>query len=173
MARERPTASYEQVRPTARDVAGRATRDVLDRSQASINASAHWTAPADRDHVGVLRRQVAAFALDAGMPADDVAEVRIAVSEALTNAAMHAYRDRDFDGDVSVDAEVAGDELLVRVRDYGTGIAPRADSPGYGQGLSIIARLCKRCSARRCAGGGTEVSMCFDLVRDDSPPRLV
>ena len=171
MARERPTASDEQVRPSARDATRRETVELLDRP--TIIVSAHWNAPADRDYIAGLRRQVSLFASDAGMPDDDVAEVRIAVSEALTNAAMHAYRDRDFEGDVSVDTEVAGGELLVRVRDYGIGIAPRADSPGLGLGLSIIAKLCKRSSAIRCDGGGTEVGMCFDLVRGDVPPRLV
>jgi serine/threonine-protein kinase RsbW/stage II sporulation protein AB (anti-sigma F factor) len=182
VARERPTASEDQTRVSVRDLPGREQTDALTRAQARALSrcaplrrpappaavsvhSAHWRAAADPDHVGELRRQVASFASNAGMPGDDLAEVLVAVSEALSNAALHAYRDRDFDGDVRVDAEVVGGELLIRVRDYGGGIAPRADSPGMGLGLSIIARLSKRHSVRRCDGGGTEVGMCFDLVR--------
>jgi anti-sigma regulatory factor (Ser/Thr protein kinase) len=174
VARTRPTASDERVQPSAAAVASRGSLDVLTAAPVAVRVrAAHWSAAADHDHVGVLRRQVASFAAAAGMPADDVAEVRIALSEALRNAAMHAYRDRDFDGDVSVDAEIADGELLISVRDYGIGISPHADSPGSGDGLTIIAQSCKRHRIRRCDGGGTEVRLCFDLARGDRPPPLI
>jgi anti-sigma regulatory factor (Ser/Thr protein kinase) len=182
VARERPTASDDQTSVLSRDVRG-TNVDVLTRAQARALSrcaplrhagrtavtpvrTGHWGAPAHRDEIRELRRQVALFAAVAGMPEGDLAELQVAVSEALTNAVMHAYNDRDFGGDVSVDAEVVANELLVRVRDYGTGMGPRADAPGLGLGLPIIARLCKRHSISRCDGGGTEVGMCFDLARD-------
>jgi anti-sigma regulatory factor (Ser/Thr protein kinase) len=136
----------------------------IGHADAIATQAGHWGAPAQRDEVHELRRQVASFATDAGMANADLAELQVAVSEALSNAVLHAYRDRDFGGDVRIDAEVVAGELLVRVRDYGTGMSPREDSPGLGLGLSIIARLCKRHSIRRCEGGGTEVGMCFDLA---------
>jgi anti-sigma regulatory factor (Ser/Thr protein kinase) len=123
-------------------------------------------APAQRDEIAVLRREVAAFAALAGVSDDDRAALQVAVSEALSNAVMHAYRDRDFAGDVCVDAEICGCEFHVRVRDYGVGMSARPDSPGMGLGLSMIARLAKRHSVHRCDGGagGTEIGMCFDLL---------
>ncbi len=87
------------------------------------------------------------------------------MSEALTNAEMHAYRDREPAGTVLVQALAEADELTIRVRDYGMGIAPRSDAPGLGIGLTMIARLAKVSSVRRCEGGGTEVSMAFALHR--------
>lgn len=181
MARERPTASDEPSTFRARGTTSHTYVEVLSRAEAHalsrcaplrrvrqaeavIVRSSHWGAPAERDEIGGLRRQVASFAACAGMPQDDLAELQVAVSEALSNAVLHAYRDRDFNGDMRVEAEVAGGELLVRVRDYGTGMSPRTDSPGMGLGLSMIARLCKRYSVSRCDGGGTEIGMYFDLV---------
>jgi serine/threonine-protein kinase RsbW/stage II sporulation protein AB (anti-sigma F factor) len=182
VARERPTASDNQTSVLPRDVRG-TNVDVLTRAQARalsrcaplrhaarVDATpvrtGHWGAPAHRDEIRELRRQVARFAAVAGMPDDDLAELQVAVSEALSNAVLHAYGDRDPGGDVSVDAEVVADELLVRVRDHGTGMASRPDSPATGLGLSIIARLCKRHSISRCDDGGTEVGMCFALASD-------
>ncbi len=175
VARERPTASEDQLSSRARTVT--AHNGGLTRSQAHAQARcaplrrpgqpgvrcAGWDAPADRSNVPKLRRQVALFASRAGMADEDLAELQVAVSEALTNAVLHAYRDREYGGDVHVDVEISDGELMVRVRDYGCGLQPRPDSPGVGLGLSIIARLCKRHCIRRCDGGGTEVGMCFDL----------
>jgi serine/threonine-protein kinase RsbW/stage II sporulation protein AB (anti-sigma F factor) len=186
VARERPTASDDQISVLPREVSRGTNSDVLTRAQARalsrcapLRRGAHteavpvrtgqWGAPAHRDEIRELRRQVASFAARAGMSDDALAELQVAVSEALSNAVLHAYNDRDFGGDMRVDAEVDASELLVRVRDYGTGMAPRTDSPGMGLGLSIIARLCKRHSIRRCDGGGTEIGMCFDLAYEGQP----
>jgi len=128
-------------------------------------ASGQWLVTAEPDQVGFARRQVAAFAGLAGMPDDAMAELKLAVSEALTNAVMHAYRDRERAGTVLVQALAEADELTIRVRDYGMGIAPRSDAPGLGIGLTMIARLAKVSSVRRCEGGGTEISMSIALHR--------
>ena len=186
VARERPTASDDQTSVLPR-LTGTTNVDVLTRAQAralsrcaplrrvghtdAIAAqAAHWGAPAERDQIRELRRQVASFASHAGMPDGDLAELQVAVSEALDNAVLHAYRDRDLGGDVMVDAEVVAGELLVRVRDRGVGMAPWTDAAGMGGlGLSIIARLCKRHTICRCDGGGTEIGMCFDLAHDGKP----
>jgi anti-sigma regulatory factor (Ser/Thr protein kinase) len=73
--------------------------------------------------------------------------VALAVSEAVANVVVHAYRDRHpgaEPGDVHVTVRVEADELLVAVVDKGVGMAARADSPGAGLGLAIIATLADR-----------------------------
>jgi len=73
--------------------------------------------------------------------------VALAVSEAVTNVVIHAYRDRDPDskpGEVHVTVTIDGEELLVSVTDDGTGMRPRSDSPGAGLGLPMIAKLADR-----------------------------
>jgi serine/threonine-protein kinase RsbW len=74
----------------------------------------------------------------------DTAAVALAVSEAVSNAVLHAYRDRDGPTaeqrvDVLLTADVEG--VWVVVADEGVGMSPRDDSPGLGLGLSVIARL--------------------------------
>ena len=165
-----PTAA-----PTAYKALSRAEARALSRCAplsrradpvAPAVTSGQWLVTAEPDQVGFARRQVAAFAALAGMPDDDaMAELQLAVSEALTNAVMHAYRDREPAGTVLVQALAEADELTIRVRDYGMGIAPRSDAPGLGIGLTIMARLAKVSSVRRCEGGGTEISMSFALHR--------
>ena len=76
--------------------------------------------------VARLRSQVAAFAAahDLGNPADVV----LAVSDAVANVALHAYRDGDV-GEVRVVACAYPSELVVVVRDYGCGSRPCAEPP--------------------------------------------
>ena len=56
--------------------------------------------------------------------------VGVVVSEAVTNAVLHAYRDREQPGQVHVSASLDDDGVEVSVADDGLGMRPRADSPG-------------------------------------------
>jgi serine/threonine-protein kinase RsbW/stage II sporulation protein AB (anti-sigma F factor) len=85
--------------------------------------------------VTVARRAVRPLAVRSGA---DVHAVSVCVSEAVANAAFHAYRDGAA-GDVRVLADVVDGMLEVRVEDDGVGIVPRSDSPGMGLGLPLIA----------------------------------
>jgi anti-sigma regulatory factor (Ser/Thr protein kinase) len=85
-----------------------------------------------------LREELAGVAVD-------IDAVELAVSEAVANVAVHAYRDdrpagADL-GRVRISARIDGDELRVVVSDDGVGMSPRADSPGLGLGLPLIAQL--------------------------------
>lgn len=78
-----------------------------------------------------------------GLPVD-VAAVELALSEAVTNAVVHAYRDRIGEGaddrfEVRVRLESEG--VWVVVADDGVGMAARVDSPGLGLGLRLIRTL--------------------------------
>ena len=106
-----------------------------------------------------LRHALTQFAGNAGVPAPD--EVALAVTEAVTNSVLHAYRDEDEPGEVRVVACDEPGRLVVVVRDYGSGLAPRSDSPGLGMGLSIIGRLASLTSLERPDDGGTRVRMHF------------
>jgi anti-sigma regulatory factor (Ser/Thr protein kinase) len=119
------------------------------------------TYPSTPDGVGAMRREVGAFATRAGMDDVGVGDVRLAVSEAATNAVLHAYRNGD--GDLSVRARVDGPDLVVIVADRGIGLTPRDDSPGLGLGMPLMASVTNdfRVVSR---GGGTEVHMAFSLA---------
>jgi anti-sigma regulatory factor (Ser/Thr protein kinase) len=67
--------------------------------------------------------------------------VGVVVSEAVTNAVVHAYRDRVRPGQVHVSACLEENGVKVRVADDGLGLRPRGDSPGVGLGMPLIADL--------------------------------
>jgi serine/threonine-protein kinase RsbW/stage II sporulation protein AB (anti-sigma F factor) len=88
-------------------------------------------------------------------------DVALAVSEAVTNAVVHGYRD-GASGDVRVVACAEPDRLVVVVRDYGCGMSPHPDSPGLGLGLSVIGRLTTEMNIERPdRGGGMRLRMHF------------
>jgi anti-sigma regulatory factor (Ser/Thr protein kinase) len=97
--------------------------------------------PARPASVPAARAAVAPLAKTCGA---DESAVALCVSEAVTNAVLHAYRDGRR-GDVRVHAwidEAASDRALrVSVEDDGVGMSPRVDSPGLGVGLSVIATM--------------------------------
>jgi PAS domain S-box-containing protein len=122
-----------------------------------------WTAAAEPESVGALRRAVAEFAAASGASDERLGEVRLAVSEALSNAVVHGYRE-GATGELTVQARTAEDRLVVVVEDRGVGIAPRPDSPGAGIGLPLIASLTTSSHIMQRPGGGTRVSMTFHLA---------
>lgn len=108
-----------------------------------------------------MRRQVAGYAERAGLDEDGVGAVRLAVSEAATNAVVHGYRDGD-PGALKVFAFVADGELNVIVSDTGVGLAPRDDSPGLGLGVPLMASVASRFRIVS-RGAGTEIHLAFAL----------
>jgi len=126
-----------------------------------VSASFEATFPSTPPGVGAMRREIAAFAHRSGMDADGVEAVRLAVSEAATNAVVHAYRGGA--GALAVRATVDEGELLIVVCDAGIGLGPRPDSPGLGLGMPLIASVTSR--FRIVSGdAGTEVHMTFPLA---------
>jgi len=108
--------------------------------------------------VGQLRADVVGFARELGF--DDTGPIALAVSEALTNVVVHAYRDTET-GDVRVVACDEPDRLVVVVRDYGDGMLPRADSPGLGLGLPLISSMTDALQIEAPDGAGTLLRMHF------------
>ncbi len=114
--------------------------------------------PARAESVAYLRQAVTRFAVITGVQAPD--DVALAVSEAVTNAVVHAYRDRA-EGQIRVVACDEPGQLVVVVRDYGCGMSPRHDSPGLGLGLPLMSRTASMTNIEMPADGGTRVRMHF------------
>ncbi len=127
------------------------------------------TYPAVADSVHIARHALCAFAADYGAHPQQVEAVRLASSEALTNAVIHAYRDEP--GQIQVSAAVVSEELWILIADEGCGLEPRADRPGLGLGLGLIAQLTDDFSIVPRSGGGVEVRMCFDVAGARLPER--
>jgi serine/threonine-protein kinase RsbW len=117
------------------------------------------TYEASAANIVLVRSQLAALARDCGLDERAVGDVKLAVSEATTNALVHGYRGEG--GTIRVEAELAQDALHIRVRDRGIGMSPRADSPGLGLGLPVIASVAEQVEIIEAPPAGTEVHMAF------------
>jgi anti-sigma regulatory factor (Ser/Thr protein kinase) len=95
---------------------------------------------------------------------DLLRDVRLCVSEAVTNVVRHAYDTR---GDESVEVTVQHErnEVTVTVRDRGRGLTADRPSDTGGYRLEIIDELTARHVIRTSSGDGTELAMVFDLRR--------
>ena len=117
---------------------------------------------------GLARTAAAAFFAELDPTMEDLADVRTAVSEAVTNAIVHAYPDEL--GKISVRAAVfEGNVLEITVRDWGCGIADveKARQPLYttggeersGMGFTIMESFMDALIVRSKPQKGTVVTM--------------
>jgi stage II sporulation protein AB (anti-sigma F factor) len=131
---------------------------------ASAVASLTESYSASADAIPRARIALSAFAAEAGASAEQQEQVRLVVSEAVTNAVQHAYGDDP--GDVHVTAMVVSSELWILVADDGRGLcAGSGDSPGLGLGLAWMAQFSDGMTLVARACGGLEVRLRFDLRR--------
>jgi anti-sigma regulatory factor (Ser/Thr protein kinase) len=116
--------------------------------------------PADAAAVGEARAGVVRAAIGFHLDPALVEDVRLCVSETVTNVVRHAYRDEK--GTVAIAVLPLEPGILVVVSDRGRGIqASCVPSVGGGLGIPIVERLSDRCSFAHGLDGGTEVRMEF------------
>src|SRR3954447_16041391 len=94
--------------------------------------------------------------------------VGVVVTEAVTNAVVHAYREEEQAGRVRVSASLDDHGVALAVDDDGLGMRPREDSPGVGLGLPLIGDLADRVevTSRR---PGTHLAAFFALMGPAGP----
>lgn len=117
---------------------------------------------------GFARAAVAAFAAQLDPAVDELADLRTAVSEAVTNAIVHAYPQRL--GTVTLTVKLYDNgKIRVIVRDRGQGIpdVEKAMEPLFttggeersGLGFSVMESFTDRLSVRSAPDKGTTVTM--------------
>ncbi|MEG0381014.1 MAG: anti-sigma B factor RsbW [Kurthia sp.] len=74
--------------------------------------------PSKTQYVGVTRLAISGLANRLGFSYDDIEDLKIASSEAITNAIQHAYTDGD-QGEVVIGCAIYSDKLEIMVADYG------------------------------------------------------
>ena len=127
-----------------------------------------FTFPSRSVNEAFARSAVAAFAAQADPTLDELADIRTAVSEAVTNCIVHAYPDTI--GTVSVTAAFCeGGVLRVVVADKGVGIEDVAEAmqPMYttggperaGLGFAVMESFMDTVRVRSAPGRGTRVTM--------------
>ena len=122
-----------------------------------------WSLPATPEAVPRLREAVGSFASNAGVLDPPLADVRLAVTEAVANVVIHSYREDPRPGQVEVAASYSAEQLRLVICDDGLGCAPRPDSPGLGLGIPIITEVADRVEFRKRRPRGTELHVCFTL----------
>ncbi len=124
--------------------------------------------PAKSANEALARSAVAALAIQLDPTLDELGDVRTAVSEAVTNAIVHAYPEEM--GTVWLRARIlGGDTLEIVVKDKGCGIGDvrKAMEPLYttggedrsGMGFTIMESFMDRLRVRSAPGKGTTVTM--------------
>ncbi|MGI8714364.1 MAG: ATP-binding protein [Solirubrobacteraceae bacterium] len=136
----------------------------------SVTDSLSLTYRAAPSSVGLARAAMVEFAGRAGATRAEIDAIRLATSEAVTNAVVHAYRGAP--GQIHVTATIAGPELWLLIADDGAGMEPEAHRPGLGLGLGLISRVCDEVRIVSRPSGGTEVGIRLGLahVAQDSAP---
>jgi serine/threonine-protein kinase RsbW len=118
--------------------------------------------PARAENVAVVRHAFGGLGDVLDLPEQMLSDIKLAVTEACTNVVVHAYPDRE-DGPLGVQAILDESTLTIVVTDEGRGVLPRADSPGLGLGLPLIATLAESLELGTGDNQETEVRMTFDL----------
>jgi serine/threonine-protein kinase RsbW len=120
------------------------------------------SAPAVPASVPWARKLLGEFAAAAGIGGERLEDIRLAVSEAVTNAVSYAY-DGDA-GEVHVIAAVVAEELWIVIADDGHGMRRRpSETRGLGLGLGLMARLSDALTILTRSSGGVEIQMRFQL----------
>ncbi len=115
---------------------------------------------------GFCRAVCAAFAAQAEPTVEELGDIKTAVSEAVTNCVVHAYREQS--GKIYITGSLFEDgRLRVTVRDKGCGIPDvrKAMEPLYttlgddrsGLGFSVMETFSDKLTVRSRAGKGTTV----------------
>lgn len=124
------------------------------------------------DNESFARMAVAAFITPLNPTLEEMSDVKTAVSEAVTNAIIHGYENRNSLGDmVHMGCVLRGDVLEVEIVDRGVGIADvrMAMEPLYtsrpeleraGMGFAFMEAFMDNLEVYSDVGFGTSVKMC-------------
>ncbi|HHX10728.1 MAG TPA: anti-sigma F factor [Firmicutes bacterium] len=117
-------------------------------------------------NVSVARIAAATFASFREFSLSDIEEIKVAVSEAVSNAVLHAYPGSS--GLIEVIVENRDDGIQVTVKDYGKGIEDidEAKQPGFttmpehmGLGFTFMESFMDELHVESQPGSGTTVRM--------------
>lgn len=137
----------------------------------------HITFPALSENESVARMCASAFAAQFNPTIEELSDIRTAVSEAVTNAIVHAYNSSPLP--VYMDMYKNDDTLKIVIRDTGRGIenVTEAMQPFYttmpgeersGMGFSVMEAFMDSLHVKSQSGIGTTVTMTKTIKKDIS-----
>ena len=119
------------------------------------------------ENVGIARLLIASLGGQLDLSLNDIEELKVAVSEAVSNAIIHGYQNRS-NHIVYLDLEVSDDTLKIVVRDEGCGIpdVEQAMQPAFstdpdrmGLGFVFMQSFMDDLQVESSVGLGTTVTM--------------
>ena len=125
--------------------------------------------PAISGNESFARASVAAFCATMSPTVEEINDIKTAVSEAVTNAIVHAYPDGD--GEISIDVSIYDDNVVdITVTDEGKGVedVENARKPFFttrsmdehsGMGFTIMEAFMDQLEVISAVGRGTSVKM--------------
>lgn len=124
--------------------------------------------PAASQNEAFARVCAAAFAARLDCTLEEISDIKTAVSEAVTNAVVHAYGERG--GKVILRGRICGATVSFEVQDFGRGIADieQAMQPFYstgnceersGMGFTVMQSFMDRVTVRSSPNQGTTVRL--------------
>ena len=134
------------------------------------------TLPALSVNEGVARAAVAAFCAQCDPSATELADIKCAVSEAVTNCIVHAYR--AFAGEIVITVRLIPHGVRIAIRDRGCGITDVAkareplfttDAAGErsGMGFTVMESFMDKLAVHSREGMGTLVLLTKYIGREE------
>ena len=126
---------------------------------------------------GMARAAVAAFCSQLDPGTTDLADIKCAVSEAVTNAIVHAYRDTV--GLIYITVKLMDNGCVqIEIRDRGCGIpdvkiarqplyTTDAENERSGLGFTVMESFCDKVRVRSKQGSGTTVILTKQIAQKD------
>lgn len=117
----------------------------------------------------IARMCVSAFASQLDPTVEELSDIKAAVSEAVTNCIVHAYRDTI--GEITIWLKIIGESgLYIRIKDNGCGIpdvkkameplfTTAPDSERAGLGFAVMESFTDKLTVKSTVGKGTTVTM--------------
>ena len=116
---------------------------------------------------GFARVVVSAFVTPLDPTLEELADLKTAVSEAVTNCIVHGYKDKF--GKIYISGKIVEDTVKITVRDRGCGIenVDQAMKPLFttgegdraGLGFTVMESFCNKITVRSKVNGGTSVTL--------------
>ena len=140
---------------------GRFNGSVINKMQMKL--------PALSANEGMARAAVAAFCAQLDPAAVEIADIKCAVSEAVTNCIVHAYRNRE--GIIYINVSLLeGKVARIEIKDKGCGIADvrearqplfttDAASERSGMGFTVMESFTDKLTVRSSPSKGTSITM--------------
>lgn len=124
--------------------------------------------PSLSQNESLARSVLAAFASQCDPTVSEICDIKSAVSEAVTNCVVHAYRDSV--GKIEIVARLEENELYIRIKDNGCGIeniekammpmfTTCAEGERAGLGFAVMEAFMDKITVRSTVGKGTTVTL--------------